>query len=67
MEHLGHFVQRPSGISRFLDFEAAIFGFFGKAAADVADGGVTANSGDSRPSDFLVKDVVAIIKKTPWV
>ena len=35
-----------------LDFEAAIFGFFGKAAADVADGGVTANSGVPDSSDF---------------
>ena len=64
MEHLGHFVQRPSGISRFLDFEAAIFGFFGKAAAEETDGGVTANSDVSKPNDFLVKDVVAIIKKS---
>src|SRR5438105_9169128 len=60
--HLGHLVQRPSGISRFLDLERSL-GFFAKLAALLeAGGGVTAGSAVSRPRVFLLKEVVAIIK-----
>src|SRR2546427_5173461 len=59
--HLGHLVQRPSGISRFLDFARSL-GFFAKVVALlVGGGGVTAGSAVSRPSVFLVKEVVAIL------
>src|SRR5437588_13104970 len=57
--HLGHLVQRPSGISRFFDF-APSFGFFAKVVLPVGGGGVTAGSAVSNPSVFLVNAVVLI-------
>jgi hypothetical protein len=60
--HLGHFVQRPSGISRFLGFDGS-FGFLMKLVPGFeAGGGVTAGSVVSKPRDFLVNEVVAIQK-----
>jgi hypothetical protein len=59
--HLGHFVQSPSGISRFRDFAEVSFGFFVKAVPGlVAGGGVTAGSTDSVPGIFFVKELVLI-------
>src|SRR6266550_5444239 len=58
--HLGHLVHKPSGISRFLDFAPASFGFLAKVVLPVEGGGVTAGSAVSRPSVFLVKEVVAM-------
>src|SRR4051794_8642862 len=58
--HLGHLVHRPSGISRFFDFEEASFGFLTKVVLVLAGGGVTAGSAVSRPSVFFVNKVVAI-------
>ena len=40
--HLGHFVQRPSGISRFFDLEDANFGFLTNVVWALLGGGVTA-------------------------
>src|SRR6266478_1337277 len=61
--HLGHLVQRPSGISRFLDL-ARSFGFLAKVVAlVVAGGGVTAGSAVSRPKVFLLKEVVAMFQR----
>jgi len=57
--HFGHLVQRPSGISRFLDFEANL-GFLTNVVLFEAGGGVTAGSAVSSPRDFLEKDVVLI-------
>src|SRR5215831_13817374 len=57
--HLGHFVQSPSGISRFLDFEASL-GFLTNVVFPVAGGGVTAGSTVSKPSVFLFNAVVLI-------
>src|SRR5690349_11321984 len=54
VEHLGHLVQRPSGISRFFDFELASFGFLIKLVS-VGAGGVTAGSEESLPRRFLGK------------
>src|SRR5437660_4083137 len=61
--HLGHLVHRPSGISFFLDFAPASFGFLAKVVWPDAGGGVTPGSAVSRPRVFLVNDVVAIVKK----
>src|SRR2546425_2178594 len=47
--HFGHFVHRPSGISRFLDLVEPSFGFLLKAASAPAGGGVTAGSGGFQP------------------
>src|SRR6266850_8110995 len=65
--HLGHLVHRPSGISRFLDLRDTL-GFLTKVVLLVAGGGVTAGSAVSRPSVFLVKDVVAMLSSrlTPY-
>src|SRR4051812_35747488 len=65
VEHLGHLVQRPSGISFLRDFVPASFGFFANAfsVAPCVGGvtaGVTAGSELSNVSVFLVKVVVAI-------
>src|SRR5436189_29549 len=63
-EHLGHLVQRPSGISRFLDLLEPSFGFFTKlvSVAAVVGGGVTAGSTVSNPRVFLLNELVAIIQ-----
>ena len=55
--HFGHLVHKPSGISRFLDFAVASFGFFGKLEFGVGVGGVTAGSPDSNFNVFFVKEV----------
>src|SRR5579872_7381226 len=48
-------------MSRFLDLPDPSFGFLAKfVCAPLADGGVKAGSFVSKPSDFLVKVVVAI-------
>jgi len=60
--HLGHFVQRPSGISRFFDLVEGSLGFLAKVAVSVVAGGVTAGSAVSVPIDFFVKEEVAIFK-----
>jgi hypothetical protein len=61
--HFGHFVQRPSGISFFLDFEVSL-GFFTKVVWGGDVWGVTAGSTTvSRPRDFFVKEVVLIATK----
>jgi hypothetical protein len=64
VSHVGHFVQRPSGISRFLDLELPVpsFGFFVKAVCVCAiGGGVSAGSiVETPPSDFFVNEVVSI-------
>jgi hypothetical protein len=61
VEHFGHFVQSPSGISRFFDFPAPSFGFLANAVSVLlAGGGVTAGSTDSVPGIFFVIDVVPI-------
>src|SRR5258706_994395 len=58
--HFGHLVHRPSGISRFLDLDASR-GFLANVVGALGGGGgVTAGSVVSRPSDFLVNEVVAI-------
>src|SRR6059058_5677497 len=64
LEHLGHFFQSPSGISRLRDLLVASFGFFTKAVSELvcAGGGVTAGSTVSRPRVFLLNDEVAIIQ-----
>jgi hypothetical protein len=41
-------------------FEEESFGFFAKEVAALFGGGVTAGSTLSRPSDFFVKELVAI-------
>src|SRR5947207_1574176 len=42
--HFGHLVHRPSGISRFFDFEPASFGFLAKVVLLLLGGGVTAGA-----------------------
>ena len=62
VEHFGHFVQSPSGISRLrvLDLPELILGFFGSCV--IADsGGVNAGSMVSNPSVFFVNEVVSIL------
>src|SRR5437016_5307498 len=60
--HLGHLVQRPSGISRFLDLPRSL-GFLAKVVVLLlAGGGVTAGSAVSRPRVFLLKEVVAMLR-----
>src|SRR5256885_15492930 len=62
--HLGHLVHRPSGISRFLDLARSL-GFLAKLVALLlTGGGVTAGSAVSRPSVFLVNEVVAILSNS---
>jgi hypothetical protein len=63
VSHFGHFLHRPSGMSRFRDLRLGGFGFFTKVVVGGAGGGVTAGSADSIPSVFLLKDVVAILTK----
>jgi hypothetical protein len=58
--HLGHLVHKPSGISRFRDFEEPIFGFLANVVLLPGGGGVTPGSPVSKPSVFLVKVVVDI-------
>jgi hypothetical protein len=60
VSHFGHFVQSPSGMSRFLDLPAPSLGFLGNVASLSVGVGVNAGSTVSRPSDFLVKEVVAM-------
>src|SRR5579862_6976789 len=62
--HLGHLVQSPSGISRFLDLADASFGFLAKVVWLFAGGGVTAGSAVSSPRVFFVNKVVAISPNT---
>src|SRR5262245_40583650 len=59
-EHLGHLVQMPSGISRFLDLEPPILGFLMNVVSVLGGGGVTAGSTVSSPSVFLENEVVAM-------
>src|SRR5437763_13382203 len=61
--HFGHLVHSPSGISRFLDLDAPIFGFFGKVVAGEPVIESPPDLPDSRPSVFLVKMVVAIMRE----
>ncbi len=60
MPHLGHLVQSPSGMSRLRPFVETGFGFLANGTA----GGVVAGtvSVGSRPSIFLVNEVVAILE-----
>src|ERR1700757_4279522 len=59
--HLGHLVQRPSGMSRFLDLPLASLGFLtNDFSAPLDGGGVTAGSEVSRPRGFFMKMVVAM-------
>src|SRR5580698_9398249 len=58
--HFSHLVQRPSGMSRFLDLPPEGFGFLTNFVSVVDTGGVTAGSAVSRPSDFFVKLVVVM-------
>src|SRR5688572_15624277 len=61
VEHLGHLVQRPSGISRFLDFPVVSLGFLTNAVSGLPFGGVTPGSTVvSTPRLFFVNDVDAI-------
>jgi hypothetical protein len=58
--HFGHLVQRPSGISRFLDLDPS-FGFLAKVVEVLeTGGGVTAGSADSNPSVFLMNEVAIL-------
>ena len=50
-------------MSRLRDLRLGSFGFLTKVVALVAGGGVTAGSGVSSPSVFLVKEVVAMVRK----
>jgi len=61
--HFGHLVHRPSGISRFFDFEPANFGFLAKVVFVVLGGGVTPGSLCSVPTGFLLKELEAMISK----
>jgi hypothetical protein len=63
--HLGHFVHRPSGISRFFDLPPS-FGFLAKVVFPVGGGGVTAGSVVSRVSGFFVNEVVLIMTDTQY-
>src|SRR5580765_6047839 len=58
VSHLGHLVQSPSGMS-FLRCLPPSLGFLRNVVSVLAGGGVTAGS-TSKPSDFLVNEVVAI-------
>jgi hypothetical protein len=60
VEHFGHLVHKPSGISRFFDFAVASFGFLGKLEFGIGAGGVTAGSPDSNFNAFLVKEVAML-------
>jgi hypothetical protein len=64
VSHVGHFVQRPSGMSRFLvlDLPVPIFVFLAKVVcAVVLGGGVSAGSTIATPPiDFFVNEVVSI-------
>src|SRR4051812_7559282 len=65
VEHFGHLVQRPSGISFLRDLVPASFGFFANVFSVVGGGGGvtagdTAGSEVSSVSVFLVKVVVAM-------
>ena len=62
MEHFRHFVQTPSGMSRFLDLDGAIFGFLRKVVGPITGMGEAVDSAVSRPSIFLVKELVVIIR-----
>src|SRR5882724_6292490 len=64
VSHVGHFVQRPSGISRFLvlDLPAPSFDFLVKVVCVCAmGGGVSAGSiVVVPPNDFFTNEVVSI-------
>src|ERR1051326_1463095 len=61
LSHFGHFVQRPSGISRLRDLPPPSLGFLVKPVSELDGGGVTAGSTlFSKPNVFLVNEVVAI-------
>jgi hypothetical protein len=62
VEHLGHFVQSPSGISRLRDLPDVSLGFLTKVVSAFAGGGVTAGSTVSNPSVFFVNEVVAMAR-----
>src|SRR5689334_3060402 len=61
--HLGHFVQSPSGISFFFCLLPPSLGFLRNVVSVLVGGGVTAGS-TSKPNDFLVNEVVAILVMT---
>src|SRR5205085_2284364 len=65
LAHLGHLVQRPSGMSRLRDLVAPSLGFFANAVSVLLGGGVTPGSTVSSPRVFLLKEVVAIISYRP--
>src|SRR5579863_6401717 len=58
--HLGHFVHRPSGMSRFLDFDFAGPSFGLGSGGTFSEGGVSAGSTISLPPNFFRKTVVPI-------
>jgi hypothetical protein len=60
LSHLGHFVQSPSGISRFFDFELPSFGFRKNVVSADGGGGDDGGSRVSNPTFFFVKLVVVI-------
>src|SRR2546422_5580724 len=60
VEHFGHLLQSPSGISFLRDLPEPSFGFLTKPVSAVAGGGVTAGSTVSSPKLFFVNEVVAI-------
>ena len=50
-------------MSRLRDLRLGSFGFLTKVVGLVAGGGVTAGSGDSNPSAFFVKELVATVSR----
>src|SRR5678816_4378940 len=61
VEHFGHLVQRPSGMSLLRDLPVVSFGFLTNAVSGLPCGGVTAGSTVvSTPRLFFVNDVDAI-------
>src|SRR5881409_3116307 len=66
VEHLGHLVHSPSGMSRFLDLVDPSLGFLAKVASAPAGGGVTAGSTLSKPRLFFVNVVVDMAQEAGW-
>jgi hypothetical protein len=58
VEHFGHFVQSPSGISFLRDLAAESFGFLGSGDSAGKGGGVNAASTPSTPRSVFRKNPV---------